>query len=534
MLSRINTLAASCLLACSLAALPALAAENAPPASSAELRFAISGFDLQGNTLLPQAEIAALLAAYTGPSRSFADIGRAVDALQALYVSRGWSTVLVQLPEQELDDQIVKLRVLEPRLRQVRVEGNKHFSESNVRAALVELREGASLRMDRLSANVRMANTSPARQVTVGLEGSDDPALLDAVVRVSDQQPWRLALNADNTGTPSTGRTRLSFVFQHANLGDRDVVASFQYGTTAQEPSKVSLLSGGLRVPLYALGDSLDLFATHSNVDAGKVSAGALNLQVSGQGTMLGARYNRTLAPLGQLTSTLTGGVDWRAYKNDVSLEGTPIGDEVRVHPMSLGWSGLLPLASSGQLALQLTGVRNAPGGTKGSQADLERQRSGTRGDYRLIRYSTNWSQPMGNWLLRAQWAGQASQDALLPAEQFGAGGATTVRGFREREIAGDQGSMAGVELQSPNLCTGDWAALQCRGLGFLDGGSVRRNKALPGEELRSAIASAGLGVRLTLDRRASLSIDWARVLDPSARGAAGDHRLHVTLSISP
>jgi hypothetical protein len=58
----------------------------------------------------------------------------------------------------------------------------------------------------------------------------------------------------------------------------------------------------------------------------------------------------------------LIGGVDWRAYKNDVSLEGTPIGDEVRVHPLSLGWSGLLPLASSGQLALQLTGVRNPDG----------------------------------------------------------------------------------------------------------------------------------------------------------------------------
>ena len=76
-------------------------------------RFEIRRFDVQGNTLLTQAQVQALLAPYVGAQRDFSDIARAVEALEGAYRARGYSAVQVQLPEQELERGVVRLSVLQ-------------------------------------------------------------------------------------------------------------------------------------------------------------------------------------------------------------------------------------------------------------------------------------------------------------------------------------------------------------------------------------------------------------------------------------
>jgi hemolysin activation/secretion protein len=496
-------------------------------------RFAISRFAVEGNSLLPGAEVEGLLAPFAGPARDFGDVRRAVEALQQAYRRHGYSVVLVQLPEQELAQGVVRVTVIEPRVGRVAVEGNEAFSTANIRASLPALKEGATPNIRDVSASLKVANTNPAKQTTLVLQGAEQPEKVDAVVRVAEDKPWRIGLNADNTGNADIGRTRLGVLYQHANLWDLDHVGSLQYITSAEKPSKVSVFAAGYHVPLYALGDSLDFFASHSNVNSGALTAGVLNLQVSGKGTVLGARYNHNLPQWGDLSSTLIYGADWRTYKNDIDLAGVPLGDEVTVRPLSLGYAGQLALPAA-VLGVQLTGLQNIPGGSNGSSEDFSRQRVGASASYRILRYGANYSQRLAHdWQLRLQFNGQATRSALVPGEQFGAGGAASVRGFREREVAGDNGQFASVEIQTPNWCPATAAVVvQCRALAFVDGASVSRNKALPGEQQRTSIASAGVGLRLAMDRRASLQVDYGRVLDGGGSRASGDSRVHVALSL--
>ncbi|RYF41111.1 MAG: ShlB/FhaC/HecB family hemolysin secretion/activation protein [Comamonadaceae bacterium] len=525
-------LRASLLLAASLAG--ASLAVHAQDSADTGPRFAINRFAVEGNTLLPASEVERLLAPYTGPARAFRDVRLAVDALQQAYRSAGIQVVVVQLPEQELTQGIVRVKVVEPRIGRVRVEGNRDFSIANIRSSLPGLREGATPNIRDISASLKVANTNPAKQTTLSLQGTDQPEVIDALVRVAEDKPWRIGLNADNTGSPETGRSRLGVLYQHANLWGLDHVASLQYTTSAEHPSKVSVFGAGYHVPLYHLGDSLDFFASHSNVNSGAVTAGVLDLQVSGKGSVYGARYNHTLAQRGDYTSSLSFGVDLRAYKNNVDLQGFQLGSDVTVHPLSLAYSGQLTLPA-GLLGVQLTGVQNVSGGSRGRQEDFDRQRIGASANYRLLRYGAGYTQRFAqDWQMRLAFNGQATRDALVPGEQFGAGGAGSVRGFTEREVAGDQGQFASAEVQTPNWCANMTAfALQCRALAFIDAASVSRNKALPGEEQRTTIASAGVGLRFAVDRNASLQLDYGRVIDGGGTRSAGDGRLHVALSLS-
>lgn len=511
-----------------------LAAQAADEQGSSGPRFAISRFAVEGNSLLPGADVEALLAPFAGPERSFGDVRRAVEALQQAYRQRGYSVVLVQLPEQELAQGVVHVKVIEPRIGRARVEGNQLFSTANIRASLPALREGSTPNIRDISASLKVANTNPAKQVTLALQSAEQPDTVDAVISVTEDKPWRIGLNADNTGNAETGRTRLGVLYQHANLWDLDHVMTLQYTTSAEKPSNVSVYGVGYHVPLYALGDSMDFFASHSNVDSGTLTAGVLNLQVSGKGKVFGARYNHTLPQLGDLVSTLIYGADWRAYTNNIDVAGFKLGDEITVHPLSLTYSGQLTLPSA-TLGVQLTGLQNIPGGQNGRASDFGRQRVDASASYRVLRYGAGYNQQLGDdWQLRLQFNGQATRDALVPGEQFGAGGASSVRGFREREVAGDQGQFASSEIQTPNWCPATAAiAVQCRALAFVDAASVSRNKALPGEVQRTSISSAGLGLRFVLDRSASLQMDYGRVIDGGGTRAAGDSRVHVALSLS-
>lgn len=76
-------------------------------------RFEIARFSVQGNTLLSDQVIQALLTPYTGKNRNFGHVQMALEALERAYQRLGYNVVQVALPEQELNQGIVHLHVVE-------------------------------------------------------------------------------------------------------------------------------------------------------------------------------------------------------------------------------------------------------------------------------------------------------------------------------------------------------------------------------------------------------------------------------------
>lgn len=516
---------------------PATTLAQAPP----DPRFEIKRFRVEGSALVSQREADVLLAPYTGPNRSLSDVQRAREVLEGAFSRRGYGAVRVVLPEQEITRGEVVLRAVEAKLGKVTVDGSRFFDEPNIRASLPALRPGETPNTAALAADLRLANENPAKQTTVTLRSGAAEGDVDAVVRVADQRPLRFLASLDNTGTPETGDFRIGAGVQHANLWNRDHVANLQYITAPyhdDNPDKlglppnrnVEIWGASYRVPIYPLGDSVDLIAGYANVNSGVVQN---VFSIAGAGRVYAGRYNWNLPRWRELESRVTFGGDVRYYDNNVFLVDstvTLVPDYV-THPLSVTYAGTWRGTQS-ETAGYVGAVRNLPGGANADQATFDVVRPGADAHYTVYRAGFNHLRNLpGDLQMRFNMSAQTSSDLLVPGEQFGIGGQDSVRGFLEREIINDKGFRGTAEVYGPDLGPGTTiAGLRARLLVFYDWGHVRRNDPQPLDSPESNIGSAGVGLRLFHASKLSLRADYARVLDGAGTRNAGDWRGHVSV----
>jgi len=550
---------AAALAACSaaFAQAPAQAPAQVPkaPAVSDTPRFEIRRFIFEGATLVSAEQLAAATQGFTGPGRTFDDVQRALEAVERTYSEAGYSAVQVILPEQELERGDVRFHLVEAKVGRVIVEGNKHFSDENVRASVPSLMPGRAPNINEISRNLRVANESPSKQSTVLLRSGQEEATVDAVLKVVDENPVKYSVTLDNTGNPQTGRLRVGLGFQHGNSGGGDEVITMQYIyapytdelNAAGEPDdltivpsrKVTILGFGYRIPLYALGDSLDFTAGYSNVNSGTVQ-GIFN--ITGAGVIGGARYTRNLDRIGDYEHRWQFSLDYRSYDNkDVTAVGDPTNTQlipdVTVHPFTVLYSGAYRQQNS-ETGFQIGLSKNIPGGNDGDDATFCASRSDGVGhcagaQYTIWRLGFSHNRALAaDWQARLTMNGQVTDDMLVTGEQFGLGGVDSVRGFMEREVTADWGFRGSAEVYTPDFGgkTGI-GGVRARALSFVDWGGVYRVNPAPGEVHRQHIASAGFGVRFAHGTNFALRADWAMVWNEGGNQGSGDSRVHFSLS---
>ena len=490
-------------------------AEIVPSASAVSPKFEIRRYLTEGNTLLAQEEIDRVLAPFVGQDKDFGDVQKALEALQTSYQAAGYGSVEVRLPEQELERGEVRFNVIEVKVGKIIIEGNEHFSAQNIRRSVPSLREGATPNTKEIGESMRLANENPSKQSAVLLRGAEREGVVDATIRVADVNPQRWSASFDNTGNSSTGQTRLGIAYQHSNLFDLDHILTTQYITSPADFKNVNVYGIGYKIPLYANGDSIDFVAGYSNVDSGTVQGLFL---VSGKGAIYGARYNQALPKWGDLEHKLVYGLDYRAYQNKVTQTSSsdPLVPDITVHPVSLTYSA--SARGTGQdLSFYTNVARNIAGGSDGQDDDFQKPgaRPGGKADYLLYRAGFNYVRVVGgDWQLRANFSAQYTDDALVAPEQFGIGGADSVRGFNERYVSNDKGHRASLEIYTP-----DWSKSmgledgRLRYLAFYDTGGLHRNYPLATEQAATHLDSAGLGLRMNYKNYFTARLDVAIVL---------------------
>jgi len=506
---------------------PPVAAPSKPPAAP---RFTIQRFLVEGNSLLAQGELNRILAPFSGKDRDFGDIQRALEALQDVYTRRGYNAVRVSVPEQDIRSGQVRLRVVEARIRRVRVQGNRFFDERNVRAGLPSLKEGTSPNTRAIGQDAQLVNENPAKQVSVALQSADDPGQVDATVRVTDENPSRVSVFADNTGTPATGNLRTGLGYQNANLFNGDDVVSAQVLTSPGHASDVKVFGAGYRVPIYRWGGVVDVLAGYSSVNSGIVQD---VFNVSGKGTVFGLRYTQLLGRIDTYEHRVALGWDYRAYKNSVVFGDTSVIPDITVRPASLTYSGRVSQVGR-DLSLNLSYSHNIPGGSKGDEAafDEPNLRDGASAKYSIWRAGVVFSQLLpSDFIMRAVANAQHTRDLLVPGEQFGMGGSDSVRGYYERETASDVGRRFSLEGYGPDI--GSWigSAWRARALVFYD--AARGNDNIPERGPENKLGSFGLGLRASQGKSFAFRLDVARVTQDAGTRLDGEYRAHAAVAYS-
>lgn len=534
-----------------------LAAGSLNHASAQDTRFNVTRFQVEGNSILPAQRVEQLVAPFVGSGKVYGDIQQALEALEGEYRRLGFGTVQVYVPEQELTTGVVRLLVTEGVVGNVTITGNKYFDEANVRASLPDLKEGTAPNMRKLSENVQLSNENPAKQVEVTLGVGEEENQVDIKVDVREENPERFYVTLDNTGTKASGKHRVGVSYQNANLGNSDQVLTLAYTTAVDAPGgvKVDIYSIGYRLPLYAIGDSIDVIYGNSSTNTpASVLAPGGTLALNGKGSVFGLRYNHIFPRVGEYTSKLVLGFDYKYIDSRCATAGAPFGlgtvgscTPYTLRPITGTYSGqwlkpgesidfsvgfthnLFPMGSSYNFT-------TGPGGNDRYSLVTGRQTSET---FTAIRLGGSYSSAIsGDWIGRAAINGQYAHNALPSGEQVGLTGSTAVRGFLERAVSADRGYVANLEIYSPDYAAKLGLSGSLKGIAFYDWASGHNFVALATGFARTNVASAGIGFRYSLKKDISVRFDVARVLEghqptPGAAEAAkpGDIRGHFGLA---
>jgi hemolysin activation/secretion protein len=507
---------------------------RATAAAVASGSFDIERFQVDGNTVLKPAKIQKIVARFAGKSRDSNAIEQAIKALEAAYQRRGFVLAKVVLVDRQPSAGVVHLMVIQPRIGKLRISGNRFHSEANIRRSLPDFSEGAVPNTTDFAVDIRIANENPSKKVVPQLQVGEDADSIDAAIQITDERSWSAGGVLDNSGVGLPGRTHVTAQYQNYDLWGRDHILSLQYTTSTQHPGDLKIYAAAYQIPLYADHDSIDVSASYSDVNSGQVSAGLESLTVSGAGTVVGVHFTHNLPQFGIYNSQLVLGIDRKAFRHVMNPENPELAGDVTVDPLSLSYQGQWVMPT-GNATVYLTGGRNVGGGSQSGETNFARVRAGATPNYGMLKYGGAYTRILpGQWSLRLAVNGQATHDALVAGEEFGVGGATSIRGLEERQLTDDGGLATTGEIYTPNLCASLQGILaQCNVLGFIDDGHLTRNDVQSGEAGHISVDSTGVGLRITQGRALALQVDYGQVFSTSDAELRGDRRLHAFIAVS-
>lgn len=519
---------------------PLLAQPSAPaPATAgADATVVVETFRISGNTLLDANRIHAALAPYKG-RRTLEELRRAADAVQRLYAEAGYGGVVAFVPPQQGNEPgVVMIRVVEGKVSNVRVLSARFHTDENVRNSLPALQAGQTPRMRTLDTQIELANENPSKRVQVLLRPGNQPGEVAADLTVIDRSPHAFSVSLDDTGNDRTGKWRAGVGWQHGNVWGIDDVLSLQYQTSVTKPGQVAVASAFYRHPVPGWLMVWDGYIAYSDVDGGTRNTQAGALSINGRGHLAGIRATFLLPRWGEVDHRVSLSLDRREYLNRCDIDGLDAcgaaGRDVAVTPLSVDYSlrGNTPVSWT----LTLTALGNLKsGGSRASAEDFAQQRTGAKQNFGSFRVSSSVQGELSDWQLRARLSLQWTQQALVSGEQFGLGGAVSVRGYEEREVVGDKGIAASFEVGTPEFLTrasADQPSL--RAFWFADGGFVSNNfdTECAAGQTRCPLLSTGLG--LAYERqRLQVRLAGAVALKDSLFTKKNDKRAHFSANLS-
>ncbi len=500
---------------------PALAQITSP--QPAEASFTVSGYVVEGDNPLGEARTQAALAPFVGRHEGIERLQQAATALETLLRENGYGFYRVVLPPQDIGG-VIRLQMFRFTVGTVDVKGNQFFSNDNILRSLPQLAAGSSPNTNALARDLALANENPSKRANVTFRQGQLADTVDASVDVKDSRTVSAFVLLNNTGTSQTGNGRLTLGASHANLFDKDHQATFTYTTSPTEPGRVHQWGGYYRAPLYDHGAMVSGYYTTSSVSSGVV---ANTINVTGRGDFAGIAVSYYLAPKGDYRSYLTLGLDDKHFRNDkiTTLGGAALFPNYRTRPLSLSYTGRFQ-KQWGQWGYNLEFAHNLSSGGGNDDAAYVANRAGASTSWNALRYGFDVAFPLpAQWLFMARLRGQDSGDALVPGEQFGIGGALSLRGLPERVLSGDSGHWGNLEFWTPAL------AENLRMLVFYDFGRIRRHNdaTLPS----ASVSSFGFGLRWTMGKQLSASLDLGHVLSGHNKLPAGTSRDRAHLNVS-
>jgi hemolysin activation/secretion protein len=478
---------------------PATPAQQAAPAAKApERRVDIDAYDVDGNTILDQEAVESAVYPFLGPQRTREDVESARKALEQAYQSRGYQSVVVEIPPQTVSNGIVKLHVVEAPIGRLRVVGSQYSLPSTIKSQVPAFAPGTVPNIQVAQEQLNDVNRLPDRRVTPILKPGQVPGTIDVDLHVTDTLPLHASAEVNNDHSPNTDPLRTVATVHYDDLWQMGQSVSFTWLRAPQNVQSGQVFSGSYLAPVWGSPWNILAYGYQSNSDVNTL--GGTN--VLGNGYTGGVRGVLQLSSFDDFAQTFSFGADYKHFLEGITFGTSGTTAIVNYIPVTATYN--LNWVTPDVSVLSQTSAELGVRGLGSSPAEYENNRAFATGNFVHLNEDITYTQHLPfDTLGIFHFAGQLADQPLLSSEQFAAGGLTSVRGYLQSEAIGDDGLLESNELRSPSLtqylspyldmsAIDDW-----RVYGFADLAHVWILGALPGQTNAFTLESIGAGMRV-------------------------------------
>jgi len=455
-----------------------------------ESKIKVRKIKITGNTVISTEELVHIVDPVEGKELDLAELQQVADAITAAFRARGYGFTRAYVPAQEVKDGLVEIAVLESRVGEIVVNGNKNYSTEFIKKGFAPLVRDGAVKQSSLEKSLLVLNDYPDLKATATLEAGKQPGTPDIVVAVEDQLPLHLVADYDNFGTKSVSKNRFGLevtlsrflIIEGSSLSLRGVIGtdpkSYHYGRAAY------------LAPINSYGTKLGVSGYGGDFDVGEKLA-ELNISSTTWG------YSIYLAHPWIRTRFVNLSAEFGFESKDATqflLGSVATRDKLRMLRAGLNsdW-----IDSTGQNFISLTvfqGLEEALGAMQNN--DPQSSRLGADNRFTKLHLNLARVQRINEYfsvILRG--SGQASTNSLVATEQFFIGGADSVRGYPQGEFLGDDGYNVSTEARI--------TPFPDKGIGqlvfFVDHGGASIKDPPPGVKKYNHLTGAGFGLRLDI-----------------------------------
>lgn len=456
--------------------------------------------------------------------------------------------VSVYVPEQQVENGVLKLVVMEGCVGQVAASGNRWFSNW-LYESFIRLGPGDAITADTLLTDVAWLNRNPFRNVDVIFTPGCEVGTTNIELVVCDRCPIQLYVGADNTGTDATGVDRIYAGATWGNAFWLDHIATYQY-TTSHCFREFQSHTFHYTAPVF-WRHLLLLFGGYSSVHPASGEFGGSNgsfFQSSVRYVVpFGCNYNAHI-------QEWSVGFDYKYFDNNLFFTSDE-GLELITEPVDLS-QFVIGYAYACENACQRFSFNfdlyGSPGKLLPKEEDVRYQKLSPGSQVRYLYGKVTMGETLYlPWDLTGSLLGrfQLASHNLLPSERFGLGGFDTIRGYDERIFNVDSAFVFNAELRSPCLSLIDlFGGESCccdemlfliffdYGIGWLNSQEQLAGFAFPeGQGFGKAeyLMSFGPGWRYTINCYLSARVDWGIKLHRLPEIDTSNSHWHVGLVLS-
>jgi hemolysin activation/secretion protein len=506
--------------------LPALPEPGAPPEAPVELppgaprpeekkvpseeekvpygiRVFVKEIRLTGNTVFTAEELKAITAPYENRIVTSSELEDLRVALTRHYIGHGYINSGAVIPDQKVVDGVIQMVIVEGRLTDIEVAGNRYLNSSYIKDRLA-LGAGPPLNVEDLQERIQIMLESPVIDTMKSeLRPGDRPGEANLTTQVDEGPRVQFIPVIDNRLSPPLGDVRaLPQIYVYSLTGRGDILS----GAVGIGEGLTDAYANW-SVPLNAHDTTLTLLSDYSKSE---IENGPFkDLDIKNKTRTFGFRLEHPFYRTPSEKFSMSVGLDLRKSESEL------LGEDFAFTP---------GVPSDGEVKASI--LRFAQQWSKRGAKQVVAARSMFSLGIDAFDATTNSDNlPSGEffaWLGQFQWARrlgddwgqlifrtnvQLTKDALFTMEQFSVGGALSVRGYRENQLVRDYGFDSSLEYRYPLIKDPTGRSILAVAP-FVDAGGAKNNE-LPNGPNPEFIYSAGAGLRWDPTAKIHAQVYW-------------------------